>query len=338
MNMYEDIARIIVEYYKEEILAEPLTSAGDIEKAKSNIAKKIKKQLDQPILPLPGESLTVCSSYRKTAALFFDKIWWPPLITPHCPHQEIIFYGATEFEIWLQAVAGFINRKARERLLGVTAGEIDYGKLIKLCQGTPFSKVFESKDHHNRLIAEALFMEKGLIATPVYNSIESLSEEYKPGNKMVIFAAITNIGIVDENKLEWAQVMEFRKDPAAQKKYRRMIHWLDTEMVGKTTNFISDRIANKLEDYEWALKKHGIETITGCLSRIIDPQFIAASSAAVTGLFLAGDQFIATIGGLGLLAGKAAISITKSALDIIDKRRGKDSEIAFVYDMKKKLK
>jgi hypothetical protein len=86
------------------------------------------------------------------------------------------------------------------------------------------------------------------------------------------------------------------------------------------------------------LKKHGIETVAGCLSRILDPKFIAASSAAVAGLAYAGDQCMAAIGSLGLLAGKAAISITKAGLDIIDTRRGKDSEIAFVYDMKKKFK
>lgn len=154
----------------------------------------------------------------------------------------------------------------------------------------------------------------------------------------MILAGVKDIGIVDEGKLVWAQVEEFRKDSNARRKYRRMIHWLDSEMVGKSADFVADRIAIKLEDYEWALKKHGIKTITGCFSRILDPRFIAASSAAVAGLALAGDQFLAAIGGLGLLAGKTAISITKTALDIIDRRRGKDSEVAFVYDMKKKLK
>jgi hypothetical protein len=189
-----------------------------------------------------------------------------------------------------------------------------------------------------RLISEALFKHHKFIATPIYESMDSLNKEYQPGRIEVIFAAIKNIGVADEEKLEWSQIMEFRKDSNARKKYQRMIHWLDSELVGKSENIISDRIAIKLEDYEWALKKHGIETITGCLSRIIDPRFIATSLATVAGLALAGDQFIAAIGGLSLLAGKAAISITKAGLDIIDRRRGKDSEIAFVYDMKKKLK
>jgi hypothetical protein len=320
-EFFEEIAEFILKLRDEEDI---IDSPEKLKLTVSEIACTIKDRFNRPNFPQPGQSIAV-SNTPKTAALFYDRVWYPLSLTD-APPKEISIYGAIEEEIWLESLFLITKDRTDDRLAQI---------IIRTKNPIP-KRMFRQPVY--RFISEALFIHHGFVATPLYESMDSLNKEYHPGNIEVIFAAIENIAIVDEGKLRWSQIEEFRKDYDSRRKYRRMIHWLDSELVGKSGNFISDGIANKLEDYEWALKKHGIETITGCLSRIIDPRFIAASSAAVAGLALAGDQFIAAIGGLGLLAGKAAISITKSALDIIDRRRGKDSEVAFVYDIKKKLK
>lgn len=321
-KIFEDIAEFLIKLRNEE----NITFRDDFFKqAVSDLADTIKNRFHRPNLPLSGESIAI-SNTPKTAALFFDRVWETRAFLEAAP-KEISMYGATEEEIWIDSLFVATKDRTDDRL----------AQLI-INANNPIPEHIFRRQPLCRFISEALFKHYKFIATPFYESAESLNKEYHPGNIGVIFAAIKNIGIVDEEKLEWSQVKEFRKDLNCQRKYRRMIHWLDSELVGKSGNFISDRIANKLEDYEWALKKHGIETVIGSFSRIIDPRFIIATSAAVAGLNLTGERFIAAIAGLGLLAGKAAISITKAGLDIIDKRRGKDSEIAYVYDIKKKLK
>jgi hypothetical protein len=321
-KIFEEIAEFLVKLRNEENIPFP---DDFLNQAVSSLACTIKNRFNRPNFPLSGESIAV-STTPKTAALFFDRVWQSRAFLDVAP-KEISIYGATEEEIWIDSLFVATKDRTDDRL----------AQLIINTKNLVPEYIF-MRQPLCRFISEALYKHHKFIATPIYESMDSLNKEYQPGRIEVIFATIKNIGVVDEEKLEWSQIEEFRNDYNSRRKYRRMIHWLDSELVGKSENFISDRIANKLEDYEWALKKHGIETITGCLSRIIDPRFIAASSAAVAGLALAGDQFIAAIGGLGLLAGKAAISITKAGLDIIDRRRGKDSEIAFVYAMKKKLK
>ncbi|MCX5889368.1 MAG: hypothetical protein NTY36_07935 [Deltaproteobacteria bacterium] len=321
-KFFEEIAEFLIKLRNEEDDTFPV---DDLKKATSNLAIIINNRFNQPNFPLTDESIAV-SLTPKTAALFYDRIWESRAFFPDAP-KEISIYGATEEEIWIDALHVASKDRTDDRL----------ARLIIKTENPILKQIFKRKPLC-RKISEALYEHHKFNVIPIYESIDSLKEEYQPGNKEIIFAAIKNIGIVDEDKLEWSQVMEFRKDLNARKKYRRMIHWLDTEMVGRPANFIADRIAIKLEDYEWALKKHGIEAVTGCLSRIIDPKFIAASSVAMGSFAFGWDKFIAAIGGLGLLAGQVAISITKAALDINDRRRGKDSEIAYVYEMKKKLK
>jgi hypothetical protein len=46
-------------------------------------------------------------------------------------------------------------------------------------------------------------------------------------------------------------------------------------MVSKPTSYISDEIACRLDRYEWALKKHGIQTVTGTIATTLDSKFLA---------------------------------------------------------------
>jgi hypothetical protein len=46
-----------------------------------------------------------------------------------------------------------------------------------------------------------------------------------------VMVTLENLQIVDEKGLSWDQVVSFREDTEARKKYRRFLHWLDKEMV-----------------------------------------------------------------------------------------------------------
>jgi hypothetical protein len=98
--------------------------------------------------------------------------------------------------------------------------------------------------------------------------------------------------------------------------------------------YVIDRLATRIDDYEWALKKHGIETVTGFLSDLLDVRFLPVASAAVAGFAVAGGSSWAEIGATGLILGKAALSLTTRFVDLKDWRRT-NMEIAFIHEIKR---
>lgn len=121
--------------------------------------------------------------------------------------------------------------------------------------------------------------------------------------------------------------MQFRDDEDSQGKYKRFTHWLDKNMVGKSQSFIEDEISIRLENYEQALKKHGIKTILGTIQEALDGKYLLSAGA----LTLAGHPAL----GAGLIIGKILVKLAQTKLDFDDVERGPNSEISWVYEAKK---
>jgi hypothetical protein len=132
-------------------------------------------------------------------------------------------------------------------------------------------------------------------------------------------------------------VIEFRRDSEAKKKLRRFRHWLDRDLVGKSVQYVADEIAGRLEDYEWALEKHGIQTVTGTLSDLLDPKVLGGGLVALVGGAAAVGEFWGAVAATGVLAGKATLSCASRLIDLHDAGRGPNAEVAFVHELKKKL-
>ena len=156
------------------------------------------------------------------------------------------------------------------------------------------------------------YRRRGARVSPLYDSVAKRDTEYNPGDQAAIVAIAEGLLVADEDRLAWEQVLEFRRDASAHSAYRMFVHWLDAEMVGKPATFVADEIAARLERYDWALRKHGIATVTGALERTIQPGLLAGASAVGASL-----QFITTQPVWSLLAagsfviGGACLSLAK---------------------------
>lgn len=188
-----------------------------------------------------------------------------------------------------------------------------------------------------RDIRNSLSNKYGLNAVTVYNSEEKRKSEYKEGDYDVAVVSLTDLDIVDEDQLSWEQVLEFRKDEDSKLKYKKMVHWLDKEMIGKSRFFIEDEIALKLEEYENSLTKHGIRTVLGTISESLDGKYLAGASGITGSFALAGHPTLGVLAGTGLVVGRVAVKLAHTLLDIDDKERGPNSEISWVYEVKKEL-
>lgn len=286
------------------------------------LSKFIFNRFGTPWLPGEAETVAVAAAAPKAAALCFDRVWTLPMIEDG-PPEPIRAYGATDVEIWLQVLV----TGAREQMW-------DWSDVPQLARDANVEVWFESAELSvERFIAETLQRSCSIAAVPVFDSATACRAQYAPGSSDVVVAILDALEVVDEDKLSWPQVLEFRRDKEARSKYRRFIHWLDAEMVGRDTTYIADDIANRLDGYRWALRKHGITTLISCLSSLLDPRFAMAVSSASLAMALSVDKLSALATAVTAAIGQVTVTLAKGAIDLNDARRGAGSEIAFIHEV-----
>ncbi len=189
-----------------------------------------------------------------------------------------------------------------------------------------------------RQIALSYHVRTGAAVAPLYNSAQSREAQYGSGETPVVIAVVENLNIVAEESLSWEQVIEFRRDVPARLAYRNFIHWLDKDMVGKSVQFVVDEVNARMERYEWAMRKHGLQTVLGALECTLNAKNLLGTSAAVlTVQSLSHEALLSVLAGSGLVVGRAAITAAVKLIeraDILEAHR----DIAFVHEARSRLK
>jgi hypothetical protein len=301
------------------------------------ITHSISGIVPQTVLPSGKENAAISWDKPKTAALCFNRIWTPfEAMAP----PEIRFFGGTPHELRIVTYtvlmdwATTLDPETQKGLLAL----INFSQLVDIQSSSGADSSDIVYFNAQRLIKASIQKEHNLDVPLVYSSTKSKNAEIGSGKHEVILASLSNLEIVDEGKLDWEQVIEFRHDRVIQNKYRHLIHWLDKDMVDKEPSFIEDEIAKRLDDYRWALKKHGIQTVLGSLSTILDNRTLLASAASAAALTWVGQGYLGAASVLGVLSSKCVIEIAKALVNLEDIRRGVNSEIAFIYEAEKKFK
>lgn len=297
----------------------PLALLGFTQSIRAEIDRR---RLGIPLMPGHGESVALTLGSFKTSALAFDRVWMPPAIQPDAP-DEVRAYGATLSELWILVINAFLvdHRDALPRLL-------------ELRDDTPLRNLDGTKPTA-RALSEMIHAGAGILCVPIYEERHACEADYQPGKYEVVVGSLAGARVVDEDRLQWGQVLELRRDAAAREKYRRFIHWLDVEFVGKSQEFIQDELCQRMSDYDEALRKHGIETVIGTLDSVIDPKFIGGLSALVAGLTYGVGISGAVASAATITLGRVACSLARSLVAINDARTGRSSPLAFVYDLKR---
>jgi hypothetical protein len=303
-------------------------TSSEFEEFVHAIACTMHERFGKPLYPKANESLVVTFDKPKTAALAFDKVYRTPALIEPFP-EEVGFYGATDIEKgwWgmglLYLVAYQLGIKTDleifndEREIDYDIPEAERNNLRFLC--SQFPKVFHQTP------------------TILYSSKNNYNCDFQIGKEHVLMAAISNVAMVDEKELDWKQVLEFRKDINSRIKYQRFMRWLDSEMLTCSPRQIEDNISIKMDDYQYSLKKHGIKTMLGTVSSLIDTKFIGAVSAATAATALAGGELLTALTPLSLMLGKTIITFSNMFIDSMDEARKENYEIAYIYEAKNKL-
>lgn len=281
-------------------------------------------------LPDATETAAIATDTPMTAALCYDRVW---STERHVP-EGIAFRGRTRYELAVSAYLGLI--RGLNGIGQAEAAERAYNGFAKLYEQLD---VDETRWPHrlDRAMADAIFKQYRIPVVTVQNSIENRDRLYKAGNYSVIVTTLSDVAVIDEGRLTWDQVLEFRKDKIARRALRRIRHWLDAEMIGKAASFIHDEIALRLENYDVMLQKHGIQTTLGVLSSTLDGKFLVGSAAIVASTNLVASPALAVVAGAGLVVGRVAVQLAQTLLDAPSGAYESHSEISFVIQAKNQL-
>jgi hypothetical protein len=290
------------------------------------LSKWMADSFGAPLLPAKNETLGVSLAKQKVAALFFDRIWSVPFIEDPAP-LEIAARTASGHEFFPAIVASvqIWSNQSPEHFIE-----------FWLNSGGPRFGYGIDSYAPARSLSEVFLSEHGIHAVPIYDDDDAMSMEYQPGNSGALVAAVQSVVIADNSSLTWPQILELRADAEAKVKLRRMRNWCDKVLMGQSQAQVEDSIATKLYDYEWAIRKHGLKTVSGAISQMLsDPLTMTTAAAATGALALGGAGIFSALGGGGLLVGKALVSLWEKKIDLEDIRRGPGAEIAFVHEIKK---
>jgi hypothetical protein len=188
------------------------------------------------------------------------------------------------------------------------------------------SKVFGTK-YRDKALREIshLYKSLGIPLIPVYHNpsdYDSVCGSEQTGLEL----CLDFIPVPLEYNLSWEQVLQFRKDKDAREKLLRLRRLANVTLSGYTHSKAMDEIAKRVDEYEWALKKHGIETVVGGITSVLS---FAAGPTAVQ--LLSGNLYAAVAA--GVTVGSAVLVWVKDRL--IEQSSIQRSEVAYIYEVRK---
>lgn len=277
-------------------------------------------------IPAPGERCACPQPLvAKRAALLFDRIYVMPWIDRRTSIPSSIKFDIPKVDelmntLWekLKNQIIFNSPKLNQPISTFTADDM--------------SKIFDELVLQIRV---ECFRLSGHSVTPVYESQERYLLDYPSGNTMVYQAALENLPEIIEDHVSWEQILDFRSDEEAIRKYRELRLWLEYSLSAQSVEHARVLIARRIEDYEWAIRKHGLKTTTGALSSIFSWEgLISAGAGAGIGAALGGPVWSALTGAL-FTVGRASVWVAERMIEMQDIKRGPDAAVALICDAKR---
>jgi len=267
--------------------------------------------------PSPGEICTICDkSLHKRAALLFDRL----------------YVGSDEgdrvdFEIPPEMTFGFEDG---DRLILPSLEEL-------FRKAPPKNGSIDTRLAYGLRAVSRAYGKEGCIVVPSFSSYHAFDEEFSTGREIAFEGALKNISVVDDGKLDWNQIIDFRQDKDSLRKYRDLRLWLQNGLNANSPSEAADKIGAKLDAYDWAMKKHGLATVKSAITFLLDyKQAGIAASAAAAGAALGGPAGSALASGI-VIAGQMTAWVLKRFIEKEDVKRGANCEVAYIHGINRRF-
>lgn len=181
------------------------------------------------------------------------------------------------------------------------------------------------------------YSQAGIMGEWSYASTGAYLRRFSEGEQVAYEGALSNIPLVAAGATPWEQILAFRSDPEAMRKYRDLRLWLRAGLKAESAQHTADIIGQKIDDYRWAIERHGLQTSLGALKTVFDWKESKLTLAA-TGFAVAmgGPVWGAMAGGLSI-AMQVGAWLTERRLDAKDISRGPNREVAILYDIQERF-
>lgn len=273
---------------------------------------------DRP--PTKKDSCVVCyEDARKHAALLYDKICIQPVENSSTSELPDI---PPELTFGLEEAYGWIDTELRHIKIGRMLKDLEQRDI---CFDLQIAVVMAYRD-------------RGFNVTPVFNHEHEFEYLYGGQNNVAWEACLNSVKAVTADNLDWQQILEFRKDKKALSKYRDLRLWLNHGLEAQSVSHAEDLISQKLENYEWAIDKHGMETTIGVLRFIVEPKNLVAPTILAAGASAFGSGLLGALAGGLTLLGQASVGLAQRAITYKDLKLGEHRDIAYIHEVKKKFK
>jgi hypothetical protein len=172
------------------------------------------------------------------------------------------------------------------------------------------------------------------VVVPIYESTKAFVTDTPSGETIAYQAVINNIPVVKPDG-PWEQVFDFRRDTEAAAKVRALRLWLPKVLTGRSLAESTDIVGKMMRDYQWALQKHGLETVLGTISHVLSSDTLVAL-AAVGGVVGFASQPVWGILASGSLAvAHAAVHVARSEIARTDLMHGDNEPMATIHDIRR---
>ena len=280
--------------------------------------------------PLPGEICTITDSNNvKVAALLFDRIYVGTRTEPK-KVSEVIYEIPEEITFGIYELDRPILKSTIQQIPDLMKN-LNFGNDARSDAeqiGKGFLDVFS-------VSMTNAYKKRGVDVIPTFNSFDQFRISYPDGYFLAYQAALNNLSLVSPHKLSWKQVMDFRQDKNALHKYRSLRLWFFDGIKAKSLNQATDIIAQRIEDYQWAIKKHGLNTIAGVFSKIVSLQSISAiaTGAGLTAI-IGGPYWSAIVAG-AITSAEVSVWLFERHVDKLSMIKEDYSDIAILHEAKK---
>ncbi len=248
-------------------------------------------------LPTSGQ---ICAIARprsvKAAALLYDRVWVPPA------RLRLTYVNDTYGDEPIPDEVIFCIVEDARRVYSRTCAAAAHGGGIAMAFQWPLV---------TRDLAVALRMSNGLAVVPVFDSEHDFTSSYLEGTELLYQATFANLPVADVRGAPWAQIVEFRHDSHAVERYRQLRRWWASGVKVTSLAQATDLVAQKVEDYEWALRKHGILTVTGALTQLLGLRTVVAAASGTVVAALTGENWLGGLTSGLITCGPAAIWIAE---------------------------
>jgi hypothetical protein len=293
-------------------------------------------------LPLPEETCAFCSlSQVKRAALLFDRLFVPSHVLQRdreIPADLTFCSDRMEWDAF-DAASQIVQERFLQRHFGNREVSEEEAEIFwdQLHGNREFNEALERE--HNACLRFWFAEHLNVYGVSLFDDEDDYDLTFPGGSAIAYKAALCHLPIVTEKGLSWEQVLGFREDMDAQRKYRNLRLWLFEGIRAKSLQHATDLIGKKIEDYEWAIQKHSLKTSRGVLNYVLKPlNLLATSAAAGLGALLTGEIWSALTGGGLLITSQIATLVAEKRIDRKEAERGRDSEVAVIYEAQQLLK